>query len=222
MPCYKRPEYTQKCIKALEEAQEYPRVSFCLIDDGSGDKTKDLLTNSTLPNKYIISYTKNRGLRNVMIDFFKWTRALNFDFLAVVGNDVLMPKDWLNKMLDAFEGTDADILSPNYMPSNPAYTQGEDDVKDKGYRPAKGIVGLWFMKADMIKDVHFERHNLWGIKGASRLLMQIKIEKMPKIGWVTDVVAQDLGHWSGKHPEHIKNAKHLDYYNEVGRNLAYA
>ncbi len=224
VPCYKRPEYTKRCIKALEEAQEYHGVTFYMVDDASEDGTIDILR-SFNPQalghyKHIVKKEKNEGLRSIIIDFFGWAIKENFDFITIVGNDVLMPKNWMNGMLDAFERTDADVLSPNYLPSNPAYRFGKPDTEGKGYRPEPRIVGLWFMRTEVVKDILFERFKLWGIKGASRILTQIKIEKDPKIGWVTDVVAQDLGHWSGKHPDHIRSAEHLDYYAEVGRNLS--
>ena len=221
MPCYKRPEYTKLCIKALEEAQAYPRTAFYLVDDGSEDGTREILEKSTLPKRVTIN-KENKGLRDTVIDFFETVRDKDYDFIAIVGNDVLMPKDWVKKMIDKFEVTDADVLSPNYMPSNPAYAFGQTDDKGLGYRPEKMIVGLWFMKIEMIKDLIFERFHLWGIKGSKQLLTQIKLDKDPKIGWNTDVMAQDLGHWSGKHPDHIKTMEHLEYYNEVGRNLSYA
>ena len=72
-----------------------------------------------------------------------------------------------------------------------------------------------------VNDVDFERHDLLGIIGAFPILDQIIIEKEPKIGWLANVTFQDIGHWSGKHPQHIKTGEHAMYYNEVGRKVTW-
>ena len=214
-------------MKALEEAQAYPNAFFVLVDDGSGDGTIHELAKINLPHKKTILHRSNEGLRHTVIDFFEWVKslegsAIGFDFISIIGNDVLMPKNWLNDILSVFLKSDAEVLSPNYLPSNPAFVQGEPDVEGKGYRPARGIVGLWTMYSHLIEDIEFERHNLYGIKGCQNLLQQIQLEKEPKIGWVPDVVAQDIGHWSGAHPDHIKTEEHYQYYQKVGRNVTWA
>ena len=224
VPCYKRIEYTKKCIKALEEAQEYHNVTFMLVDDASHDGTIQLLRDCKLP-KYTVLHRLNVGLRATIIEFFDWVKkvenspVLKFDMIALLGNDVLMPKNWLNDMLKIFEKSPAQILSPNYLPSNPAFTRGAEDKEGYGYRPERKIVGIWVMYAHLISDIEFEQHSLHGIWGSINLIQQIKMEKDPVIGWVPSVMGQDLGHWSGNHPEHIKSEEHKEYYEEVGRGI---
>lgn len=219
VPCYRRIEYTRKCIKALEEAQKYENVCFCLIDDGSKDGTEETLREFKLDKISWIN-EENMGLRNVLIDFIEWARSREFDFVGVVGNDCKVPKNWLNNMLDIFEKSDVQILSPNVFPSNAAFKYGEK-IDGLSYMPSKIVGGLWFMYTDLVTDVTFERHNVRGIAGAFNILQQILIEKKPKVGWAPDIVVQDMGHWSGKHPEHIKSKEHLDYYQEVGRGVSW-
>ena len=230
LPCYKRIEYTKKCIKALVEAQEYRNVTFVLVDDASHDGTIQLLRDCELGDpkhgsKYTILHRLNEGLRHTIIDFFEWIKMFEkssvtkFDMIGLLGNDVLMPKNWLNDMLKIFEKSPAHVLSPNYLPSNPAFNQGREDKEGHGFRPAIGTVGIWVMYACLISGIEFERHSLHGIYGSINLLQQIKMEKDPIIGWVPTVMAQDIGHWSGAHPEHIKSDAHLDYYAEVGRGI---
>ena len=137
-------------------------------------------------------------------------------------NDCLVPKNWLNDILDVFEKTDVDILSPNVMPSNAAFTYGKDDKEGKGYRPAEIVGGLWCMKASLIKNIYFERHELNGLIGASTILQQIVTEKEPKVGWIANVTVEDMGHWSGCHKDHIKSKEHYDYSKEVGRSVAWS
>ena len=223
MPCYKRIEYTKRCIEALEEAQEYHNTTFMLVDDASHDGTIQFLGKCKLP-KHTVLHRLNRGLRGTIIEFFDWVKfvekspLLKFDMIGLLGNDVLMPKNWLNDMLRIFEKSPAQILSPNYLPSNPAFSRGKEDKEGYGYRQAL-VVGIWLMYAHLITDMEFEQHDLRGIWGSINLLKQINMEKDPIIGYVPTVMAQDLGHWSGMHPEHIKSEAHKAYYEEVGRGI---
>lgn len=221
LPCYKRPEYTQKCISALEQAQAYgPNVLFYLVDDGSGDKTGEILENAKLP-KCVIKHEDNRGLRNVVIQFFEASLATNADLIVKMDNDCLVPSGWLDTLVAHLEAGHADVLSPNVLPSNAAMQYGGQE-DENGIRPSKLVGGLWAMRASLLQDIFFEVVGSGGIKGAWHLLNQILVEKEPRIGWTTRVNVQDIGHWSGTHPEHIKSQEHLDYSIEVGRKVAWA
>lgn len=197
---YQRPEYTEKCIQAMNEAQEYPNVDFYIVEDDN----------------------PNTGLRNRILDFFDSIRDKDYDIIAKMDNDCLVPKNWLNDILDVFEKSDADILSPNVFPSNAAFNYGREDKEGKGYRPAEIVGGLWAMRYSLVKDMYFERHELNGLTGAVPLLNQIVTEKEPKVGWIADVVVEDIGHWSGTHPLHVKSREHYDYSKEVGRSVAWS
>jgi len=215
LPAYRRPEYTTLCIKALEEAQTYDNVLFHLWDDGSADGTEEILRQSSL-NKRVVVNPENMGLRNVLINFIEMASA---DYICVVGNDWLMPKNWLNDMLYVMENSDADILSPNVLPSNAAFKYGRDE--GKLYRPSEIVGGLWFMKRSMVDGMDFTRYRINGIKGAFEILNQIILDKDPKIGWVPNVTVEDIGHWSGTHEKHIKSDAHREYSANIGRRVSW-
>jgi glycosyltransferase involved in cell wall biosynthesis len=219
VPCYKRPEYTTRCIKALEEAQIYDNALFHLWDDGSADGTEEILRQSSL-NKRVVVNERNMGLRNVLINFIELSSA---EFICVVGNDCLMPKNWMNDMLAVFEkNQEADILSPDVTPSHAALRMGEPDTEGKGYMRSSHVGGLWFMRRKLVEGMSFERYDSsLGIRGAFEVLNQIILEKEPKIGWVPSVVVEDMGHWSGQHKLCIKSEEHKQYYAEIGRRIAW-
>lgn len=218
VPCYKRPEYTRKCINSLENCDIPCNVTFFLVDDGSMDETSDIINNAKLYRSIKIN-SENAGLRDVIIDFFEAiNRDGTYDFIAKIDNDCIVPKDWIIKIIEVFSKTDVDILSPNVIPSNAAFTYGKDG---EHYRPAEIVGGLWFMKSSLIKDIFFERHPVVGLHGAISLLKQIATEKEPKIGWVADVIVEDVGHWSGQHKSHIKSRAHEIYSLEIGRQIAW-
>ena len=218
---YKRPEYLPQCLDSLYDAQEYgSNVKFILMDDGSPDKETEEALNNCKLNKQVIIYKENMGLRNRIIDFFDIVRKDKPDYIGILGNDVIMPKDWLKIMLEVHNTTDVDILSPNYLPSNPAFTLGQPDTDNKGYRRAY-TVGVWLMKKEMIDDLYFDRTDLRGIKGSIQIIHQIKVDKTPNIGFTTKVVGNDIGHHSGLATEHIKSEEHREYSNEVGREVTW-
>lgn len=215
VPCYKRPEYTKLCIKALEEST-YDNCLFHLWDDGSADNTEEILRQSSL-NKRVVVNPENMGLRNVLINFIELSSS---EFICVVGNDCLMPKNWVKDMLEVFEKCpEVDILSPNVLPSNAAFKYGEDSAKP--YRPSKLVGGLWFMRRKLIEDMDFTRYGANGIRGAFEVLNQIILEKEPVIGWVPTVTVEDIGHWSGEHRLHIKSDEHREYSANIGRRVSW-
>lgn len=197
---YKRPEYIDLCLKSIEESQEYENVHFYIVNDNN----------------------PNLGLRQRIINFFDEVKGQGYDFLIKMDADCLVPKNYVNDMVSKMLSTQADILSPNVVPSNAAFTHGKDDIDNKGYRPSEIVGGLWCLKASLIEGMYFESHPTNGLTGAISILKQICVEKDPKIGWLPDVIVEDVGHWMGKHPLHIKSKAHEMYSKEVGRQISWS
>lgn len=219
VPCYKRPEYTLRCINFLEKAQKYPDATFYLVDDNSNDGTDEILKRSTL-NKVVIVNQRNKGLRNICIDFFEF--AKRFDYMVKIDNDCLVPENWLHAIERFLDSGWVDIVSPNVFPSNAAYQYGSsEDPQKPGIRPSNNVGGLWAMKTSLLDGISFEKYATDGIRGAFALLNQIIVEKEPRVGWLPDVVVQDVGHFSGTHPDHIASEEHQAYSAEVGRKIAW-
>lgn len=217
IPCFKRPEYTKLCLEYLEKSQVYKDVDFYIFDDGSNDGTFEIIQSSKLP----ITVFQNKdsiGLRNVLINFFNIVKDKDYDFLAKMDNDCLVPANWLDDLEYILSTHDFDILSPNVLPSNAAFLYGKEGHP---VRPAVTVGGLWFMKAQMINGMDFEAFAPNGINGAFNLLKQIIAEKEARCGWVPDVTVQDIGHWSGEHPLHIKSKEHEEYSAYVGRPISW-
>lgn len=216
IPCYKRPEYTRKCITSLEDSQAYEDVTFYIVDDNSQDETSKILESTKLP-AIIIQNESTIGLRNIVIEFFKF--AKDFKYMIKLDNDCVVPKNYINDMVKALETLPVDILSPNVNPSNAAFVYGKDS--ELGFRPSNTVGGLWAMKTELIDDISFMSHKTDGIRGAYHLLNQIMIQKEPRVGWLDSITVEDIGHWSGEHPEHIKSDEHESYSVEIGRRIAW-
>lgn len=226
LPCYKRPEYTQKCIAALEAAQSYgDNVCFYLVDDGSGDGTHEILEAARFKHKMVHRNDHNEGLRNTIIKFFHAASepSIGVDYIVKLDNDCLVPANWLTNLLNLLDKGQAEIISPNVLPSNAAMKYGSAERPGApGLRPSKLVGGLWAMPVSLLEGIFFEPLSSGGIKGAWHLLNQIIVEKEPRIAWASEVAVQDIGHWTGEHPEHVKSQAHLDYSVEVGRKVAWA
>lgn len=220
VPAYKRPEYTEKCINSIKTAQEYgDGVKFFLTDDGSNDGTCEILKRANLPGVVTV-HSNHCGLRSSIIEFFKMVRDEDFKYLAKIDNDVLVPNNFLSDIVAVFEDSDADILSPNVRPSDAAIKLGTR-VNGKPYLASSYVGGVWVMKKSMIDGVDFENYKVFGISGAFHIINQIIVEKEPVVGWLESVSYEDMGHWSGLHPEHIKSEDHYKYSAEVGRSVAW-
>ena len=218
VPAYKRDEYTKECIKALKDAQEYPNTTFYFINDGGKEIN---LADCNFPHTAIVdNHNVNLGLRTSIIEFLDWAKRENLDIIAKMDSDCMVHKNWLNELLDIFDKHDIDILSPNVYPSNAAYRYGTK-IEGLPYIPATIIGGLWCMKASLVEDMEFVKYPIDKLKGAIAILRQIVNEKEPKIGWAYNVVVDDIGHYSGNHPDCIKTPEHEAYYLEVGRDISW-
>lgn len=220
--CYKRPEYTEKCIRAIESAQKYNKKTlFYLVDDGSNDGTKEILESAKLPWKTVLVNEHSVGLRNVLLGLF--IMAENFQYMVKIDNDCLVPENWLDNITGFLKAGWADIVSPNVYPSDAAHKLGlPEEVGRPGLMPSKTVGGLWAMSTEMIKDINFESiPTSRGITGAFPLLTQIIVEKDARVGWLPNITVQDIGHWSGEHPEHIASESHRAYSAEIGRGVSW-
>ena len=208
-------------MKSIMESQIYENTKFYLVDDGGNGHIFRNYSNHM--DSVIIENKYPRGLRNIIIDFFEWAKENNFDYISKVDNDSIVPKDWLNDLINILETTKVDILSPNVSETNAAFKYGKEDTYNFGFRPSNLVGGLWNMKRELTDNIFFERADTRGIRGAFALLHQIIIlnDPRPIVGWTDKVTFQDMGHWSGTHPSHIKSEEHAKYSSEIGRPIGW-
>lgn len=202
-------------------AQEYFNTTFYLVDDGSSDETFDILNQWDADYVKVSRNFENEGLRKTVIKFLEISQFEKYDFIGKMDNDCGVPTNWLNNLIAAFKTSpELDIISPNVHPSNAALVYGRK-VNGLAYMPSKLVGGLWFMRGSLIQGLDFEKYTTDGLTGAVALLRQIIVEKEPIIGWLPEIIVEDMGHWSGTHPEHIKTKEHAEYSKVVGRDVAW-
>lgn len=220
IPAYRRPEYTDECLKSVYDAQEYKDTVIYLVDEGGN---KEIMKKYKRNEDVLVLRNYPSGLRNTIIEFWDWARKNNIDVISKIDNDCLVPKNWLTDLTKILQDTCVDILSPNVSETQAAFKYGKDDTYNFGFRPSNLVGGLWTMRRHLTDGLYFEPTDTTGIRGAFPLLHQIiKLrEPQPMIGWTDKVTFQDIGHWGGTHPKHIKSAEHEAYSQEVGRPIGW-
>jgi hypothetical protein len=170
-------------------------------------------------NSIVLRHDKNAGLRNTLIEAFGvLMRGTSSDYIIKIDNDCLPPKEWIRSLVWLMENNDIDIIAPDVYPSHPADRYKSKDAKESdSLFPSSVIGGNWIMKRDLLKNIKMDFNEERTLTGAWQLMQRIIQESRAKTAWTKDVTLQDMGHWSGKHPNHLKSKEHFNYSVEVGR-----
>lgn len=108
IPCYNIEQYIEKCIESIEN-QTYKNIEIIAVDDGSKDRTVEILEN--LKEKYnnitVYKNEQNRGAaysRNFAI------QKANGEYIGFVDSDDYIVSDYYEKLMKEAEKEDADIV----------------------------------------------------------------------------------------------------------------
>lgn len=96
IPAYNAERYISQCLEGVQRMTPAPGELF-VIDDGSTDGTAAAAEKSGVR---VIKHSANRGIaaaRNTA------TQNASFDLIAHIDSDAVPEKDWLEKLLDAFD-----------------------------------------------------------------------------------------------------------------------
>ena len=111
VPCYNVQEYINECVKSLLD-QDYPNLEILLIDDGSTDGTGNLAKEFAAKNANVIYHRQENGglscARNTGIDLSKG------EYIAFVDSDDYVKRDYISKLYNALNNSDADISACGY------------------------------------------------------------------------------------------------------------
>lgn len=102
---YNRPDYFEKCLKALEKNPESEYMPFIFaLDGGSGSKQKELselIKNSNIKNKQILMREYNYGCPKNYIDAQRYAfDTCKFEKLIVIEDDVVITDSYISLMLN--------------------------------------------------------------------------------------------------------------------------
>ena len=107
IPVYNVEKYVEKCIKSVLN-QSLKSIEIIIVNDGSTDKSKDIVTKiSTMNNNIKVINQKNNGLseaRNVGI------KSARGKYIFLLDSDDYLEKHVLENMVNRAEKDDADIV----------------------------------------------------------------------------------------------------------------
>ena len=106
--CYNYADYVEQAIKSILQ-QTYKNIELIIIDDGSTDKSLDIITKYRDSAKVVSR--KNKGIvytRNEAIQLAKGK------YLCFLDADDYFDKDYIGNMVDIAEQTGADVVYPNW------------------------------------------------------------------------------------------------------------
>ena len=109
IPCYNIEKYIEKCIESIAK-QTYKNIEIIAVDDGSKDKTVEILNNlqKTYPNLKVFENSKNRGAayaRNFAI------KKAKGEYIGFVDSDDYITEDYYEKLMQKAIEEDADLVA---------------------------------------------------------------------------------------------------------------
>lgn len=100
---YKGWQDTKKCIAALSK-QTYTNYEIYLIDNGSGDESVAELSKLSVKGLHFHQEPKNTGFTGGVNIGIRWAMEQGFDGVALLNNDAAPEPDWLEHLVNAFDG----------------------------------------------------------------------------------------------------------------------
>ena len=103
-PTYNHAKYIAQCIESVL-SQTYPHWEMIIIDDGSTDKTPDIIAKyGDKRIKYLKQ--KNKGIYKLNETYNKALKYANGEFIAILEGDDFWPSDKLEKQIPYFQNKD--------------------------------------------------------------------------------------------------------------------
>lgn len=125
IPCYNSEDYLDRLLNCLKK-QTYKNLEIILVDDGSTDKTLDLMNKFKKEVKYkvIIKSQKNKGLGGAINTGLKLVTG---DFFSYINSDDMITEDYVSSFVELFDSKkEANVIQRN------GYLVPEDEVDQIG------------------------------------------------------------------------------------------
>jgi alpha-1,3-rhamnosyltransferase len=155
IPSYNHAKYVENCIKSIV-SQDYPNFEVIVIDDGSSDGSKELLTELQTKYNFHLELNQNQGLSNTLTRGFR-DLAKGEYFAACASDDAWLPGK-LKKQVEFFQ-------------QNPEYAMvfGKAQVIDEFGNPDlirtessnRKLKGGYIFKELILMEFHLPVNYMW-------------------------------------------------------------
>jgi alpha-1,3-rhamnosyltransferase len=195
IPSYNHVKYVENCIKSIL-SQDYPNFEVIVIDDGSSDGSKELLTELQAKYNFYLELNQNQGLSKTLTRGFR-DLAKGEYFTACASDDAWLPGK-LKKQVEFFQ------QNPEYaMVFGKALVIDEFDTPDvlrteltnnklKGGNIFKELILMEFhppvnymWRAHILKELNYFSAEVW----AEDFDMNLKIASKYPIGFINDFLS---------------------------------
>ncbi len=211
MPAYNVEKYIRESINSVLNQNTSYSYELLIINDGSSDKTKDIIESINNPNLRTInqenqglSGARNTGLNNAV-----------GKYVLFIDSDDVLENDCLDKMLNAVINSDADIsIGGYYLFYNNDKTKqmipGEDKVVADNPREIVFNPGFaWgkIYKRELFYNVRFPM----GAWFEDTIICSVIYRKCKKMAKISDCIYGYRQNWDGISKQSKKSYKSLDH-----------
>jgi glycosyltransferase involved in cell wall biosynthesis len=109
IPAYNEERLIKDTLESVPDSVD----KIFVVDDGSIDKTAEIVENFENARVELIRHGENKGVGAAIITGYLRTAAENFDVAVVIGGDNQMPLEDLPNFLDPFVNDEADYVKGN-------------------------------------------------------------------------------------------------------------
>ena len=169
---YNRPEYLEKTLTSIKKSDTSLCNNIIIYDDCSTDKETLRMLKESEELYTVIYNKKNKGCKQSYLNLLKYIKKnVKYGYVCIVDNDILVKKQWLNKLYDTYKEAEKELTSTNIVMSgfNPtnAHQYSDDEITKYKNFHLKYSVGAvcYFFNLQFIKSIYKGwKNNLdWGI-----------------------------------------------------------
>lgn len=95
---------TRICLDSLLRKTQYPNLEIVVVDNASGDETREKLADITDPRLKVVLMAKNTGFAGGNIEGCRTTTG---DYIILLNNDTIVPQGWVQRLLRGFRQDEA-------------------------------------------------------------------------------------------------------------------
>lgn len=158
VPIYNMEKFIKECLDSLVE-QTIDSIELILVNDGSTDKSLDIIKNYSLKHENIIIINQsNGGLASARV---AGMLASNGEYFGFVDADDFVDRRMFEKLYRKAYETNSDVVITNY-----AFYPAKVSTKEKWYKEYQGLVNWNFIERNtqpwnkLVKRDYAERINL--------------------------------------------------------------